>query len=81
MPMEQFSKRHQKTIFGVSIRMIAPTGQYSPTREINWGLNKWAFKPEFGHSRCWGTGCSILMAGLGSIQQTLRTSTSQDPHH
>jgi len=53
MPVEQFSKWKQKTILGVSLRVIAPTGQYSPTQAINWGINRWAFKPEFGYSRRW----------------------------
>ena len=53
MPLGQFSKWKQKTILGVSIRVIAPTGQYSPTNLLNWGINRWAFKPEFGYSRRW----------------------------
>jgi hypothetical protein len=53
MPLEQFSKWKQKTILGASVRVIAPTGQYSPTKLINWGINRWAFKPEFGYSRRW----------------------------
>jgi len=48
---EQFSKWKQKTLLGVSLRMIAPTGQYSPTQLVNWGINRWAFKPEIGYSR------------------------------
>src|SRR5215469_3340830 len=51
MQMEQFSKWKQKTILGASIRVIAPTGQYSPTQLVNWGINRWAFKPEIGYSR------------------------------
>jgi hypothetical protein len=54
MSVEQFSKWKQKTILGVSLRVIAPTGQYSPTQLVNWGINRWAFKPEFGYSRRWG---------------------------
>jgi hypothetical protein len=53
MTPEQFSRWKQKTILGVSIRVIAPTGQYSPTNLLNWGINRWAFKPEFGYSRRW----------------------------
>ena len=53
MSVEKFSKWEQKTILGVSLRMIAPTGQYGPTKVINWGLNRWALKPEFGYSRRW----------------------------
>jgi hypothetical protein len=33
---------------------VAPTGQYDPTKVINWGNNRWAFKPEFGYSERWG---------------------------
>ena len=54
MPAEQFSKWKQKTLLGVSLRVIAPTGQYQPTRLINWGINRWAFKPELGYSGRWG---------------------------
>jgi len=53
MRLEPFSKWKQKTILGVSIRAVAPTGQYSPTNLLNWGINRWAFKPEFGYSRRW----------------------------
>ncbi len=35
-------------------RCIAPTGQYDPTKLINWGANRWGFKPEFGYSQRWG---------------------------
>jgi hypothetical protein len=54
MTLEQFSKWKQKNILGVSLRVIAPTGQYSPTQLINWGINRWAFKPELGYSRRFG---------------------------
>jgi len=54
MSVDQFSKWKQKTIIGASIRVIAPTGQYSPTRVVNWSINRWAFKPELGYSGRWG---------------------------
>jgi len=50
----QYAKWRQKTLLGVSLKVIAPTGQYSPTKLINWGINRWAFKPEFGYSERWG---------------------------
>ena len=34
--------------------MIAPTGQYDGTKLVNWGINRWAFKPDFGYSQRWG---------------------------
>jgi hypothetical protein len=39
MPREQFSEWKQRTILGLSLRVIAPTAQYSPTRLINWGIS------------------------------------------
>ena len=47
-------KWHQKTLLGVSLKVVAPTGQYDPTKLINLGANRWAFKPELGLSRRWG---------------------------
>ncbi len=47
-------KWQQKTLLGVSLKVVAPTGQYDPTKLINLGANRWAFKPELGLSRRWG---------------------------
>jgi len=64
MSVEQFSKWKQKTILGVSLRVIAPTGQYDPRRVINWGINRWALKPEFGYSRRLGNWVVDSYAGI-----------------
>jgi hypothetical protein len=50
MPLSEFLKWRQKILLGVSFKMIAPTGQYDGRSLINWGINRWAFKPEFGYS-------------------------------
>lgn len=50
MSREEFAKAPPKTIFGVSLSVQAPTGQYDPTKLINIGTNRWAFKPEVGVS-------------------------------
>ena len=44
----------QKTLIGLSLKVIAPTGQYDGTKLINNGTNRWSFKPELGISRRWG---------------------------
>ena len=44
----------QKTLLGASLKVVAPTGQYDPTKLVNLGGNRWAFKPELGLSRRWG---------------------------
>ena len=54
MPAQTFMKWKQKMLLGASLKIIAPTGQYDPTKLINWGINRWAFKPEFGYSQRWG---------------------------
>lgn len=54
MNVQDFRKWKQKTIIGVSIRVVAPTGQYDSTKLINYSANRWGFKPEIGLSRRWG---------------------------
>jgi len=54
MKPEQFGEWKQKILLGLSLKVIAPTGQYNPVKLVNWGINRWAFKPEFGYSERWG---------------------------
>jgi outer membrane putative beta-barrel porin/alpha-amylase len=54
MDVRDYVKWRQKILIGASIKMVAPSGQYDPTKLINLGANRWALKPEFGLSRRWG---------------------------
>jgi len=54
MPVKEYQSWKQKIILGVSLRVVAPTGQYDPTKLVNFGSNRWSFKPEFGYSQRWG---------------------------
>ena len=54
MTVQEYRNWRQKTIVGASLRVVAPTGQYDSTKLINWGNNRWGFKPELGLSRRWG---------------------------
>jgi hypothetical protein len=54
MQPKEFREWKQKVILGASLKILAPTGQYDPTKLVNWGINRWAFKPEIGYSERWG---------------------------
>jgi len=54
MSFEQMRPWQQKTLLGLSLKVVAPTGQYDPTKLINLGANRWSFKPELGFSRRFG---------------------------
>lgn len=47
----QWLKWQQTTLIGASLKLVIPVGQYDPTKLINLGSNRWAFKPELGLSR------------------------------
>jgi hypothetical protein len=51
MSFQEFARRpHRNVIIGASLTIAAPAGQYSGTKLINLGTNRWAFKPEVGVS-------------------------------
>jgi hypothetical protein len=64
MQPQQFAKWKQKKILGASLKIVAPTGQYDPTKLINWSINRWAFKPELGYSQRWG---NWVLDGYGGV--------------
>jgi hypothetical protein len=51
MQAREFANWNQKTLLGVSLKVLIPTGQYDPNKLVNWGTNRWAVKPEVGFSR------------------------------
>jgi hypothetical protein len=53
MNLAEFTQWKQKRLLGVSVIAQFPSGQYDPTRLINIGTNRWAFKPEVGYSEQW----------------------------
>src|ERR1044072_5066002 len=58
----EFAAYKPKTLLGVSLTVVAPTGQYDPRRLINLGSNRWSFKPEVGVSKPLGR-WTLEMAG------------------
>jgi hypothetical protein len=64
MTIDEFRKWREKTVIGVSLKVVAPTGQYDSSRPLNWSTNRWSFKPELGYSRRWG---HWVLDGYGAV--------------
>jgi hypothetical protein len=64
MEMSEIRKWRQKHLLGASLKIVAPTGQYDPTKLINLGGNRWAFKPELGYSGRFG---SFIVDGYAAV--------------
>lgn len=64
MDVKQYMSWKHTLIVGASVTVIAPTGQYDPTRLVNPGANRWGIKPEIGISRRWG---KWVLDGYGGV--------------
>jgi hypothetical protein len=53
MTLEEFAHYRQDVIFGASLRVTAPLGQYDSDRLVNLGTRRWSIKPEVGISKAW----------------------------
>lgn len=84
-PIEKFAQVKHKTIFGMSLTVSAPTGQYFSDKLINLGTNRWAFKPELALSQPLKKKLLIdLYAGFWMFTQnnrfyTGKSTRSQEP--
>ena len=63
LTLAEFATYRQRRNLGVSLTAVAPTGQYDPSRLINFGSNRWSLKPEIGYSSIRGRW--ILEGALG----------------
>lgn len=79
MPAREFVKWKQKTLVGVSIKVIVPTGQYDPNRLVNWGVNRWALKPEMGISHRHGDWVIDGAAGVWFFTKNNNSYTGSVP--
>ena len=62
-PLEFFRHKPETTL-GTSLTVIAPFGQYDPSKLVNIGSNRWSFKPELGFSQPIGDWFFEFYAGV-----------------
>jgi len=60
----EFVKREERLSAGVSLTVVAPTGQYDSSRFVNVGTNRWAYKPDAGVSLPLGNWFTEAAAGV-----------------
>ena len=63
LSFKEFKDYRQDTIFGVSLLVTMPLGQYDSTKLVNIGTNRWSFKPEVGISQALGRWTLEAVAG------------------
>jgi hypothetical protein len=64
MTLAEMRQWRQRTLLGAGLKVVAPTGQYDPTKLINLGSNRWSFKPELGYSGRFGNFLLDAYAGV-----------------
>ena len=60
----EFKNYRQDLIFGMSLRVTAPLGEYDAEKLVNIGTNRWSFKPEIGFSKAFGPWTVELAPGV-----------------
>ena len=63
LTLKEFANYRQDLIIGASLEVLAPTGQYDPSRLVNIGTNRWSFSPEVGVSKAMGPWTLEFAAG------------------
>ncbi len=61
---KEFAQYKQRQNLGVSLTVAPPGGQYTSDHLINFGTNRWAFKPEIGYSSIRGKWIFEAAAGV-----------------
>lgn len=49
--LQEIAKAPKKTILGLGLNVVVPTGEFFPEKLINLGTNRWAFRPELALSQ------------------------------
>jgi len=54
LTLSEYPRYQQKLLVGASLAMVVPIGQYDPTKLVNIGAHRWAFRPQVGVSQVFG---------------------------
>ena len=52
--LREFAGFHEGTVAGAALMVSVPVGQYDPSKIVNLGTNRWAFRPRIGASHTAG---------------------------
>ena len=52
--LREFAGFHEGTVAGAALMVSVPVGQYDPSKIVNLGTNRWAFRPRIGASHTTG---------------------------
>ncbi len=79
----EFARTPPKRTIGASLTVTTPTGQYNQNKVVNFGANRWGFKPEIGYSNQRGRWINDMAAGVWVFTENTKgfggTTVHQDP--
>jgi hypothetical protein len=78
----EYSRFREGTVAGASLMVSIPVGQYDPSKLVNLGTNRWAFRPRIGASHATGKWTFELFADVWLFTtnpEQLGFTVEQDP--
>ena len=54
LTLSEYPAYKQDLVIGASVQVIAPWGQYDPSKAVNLGTNRWSIKPDVGFLKAFG---------------------------
>ncbi len=64
LTLSEYPRYQQKLLVGASLAMVVPIGQYDPTKLVNIGAHRWAFRPQVGVSQAFGR---LIVEFIGGV--------------
>ena len=64
LTLSEYPRYQQRLLVGASLAMVVPIGQYDPTKLVNIGAHRWAFRPQVGVSQAFGR---LIVEFIGGV--------------